>query len=178
MNIDQSTVDMIANEVMQRLRQRRIANRKWWAMFVVALIGVAGTLNWAVVSSFDRDTVKDAARLRSTPTAIEGVDSFSGPFEQTITIERDDSEIFRIVGVQGTRVITANAEGDFDPIIDLYRIDSGGASNLIASDDDGNGDLNSRIIAILNRADTYELQVRELFGDPGSVTVSLDDDEQ
>ncbi len=73
----------------------------------------------------------------------------------------------------GMYAIEANAgSAQVDPVLHLHRQEGSGIV-LVTSDDDGGGDLNSRIVERLVATETYFVEVNEYSGQAGVVTLSV-----
>ena len=72
--------------------------------------------------------------------------------------------------------IEAKARRDgFAPVLSVHRQDGNRIASIasIASDDDGDENLNSRLVVRLDAADTYFIAVCEYAGIAGYVTLSV-----
>ena len=167
---------VLADAVMYRIQQQRRSNLKWWLMLVVMLSASPFVANLFVGSDSSSESTKNTVRTLFTDSRASQSEPVvrKVPFTETTTITRNARRSYRIAALPGTYNITADAIGaNFDPIIDLYRVNDSQELEFLSSDDDGNGQLNSRIATDLSSNETYELHVMELNGRPGSVTVSL-----
>ena len=122
----------------------------------------------------------DPEAVQPEPTTPEET-TVSSPYStltlnslSALTLIPNTSWRYRIDVPQGRYVIDADAAGDIDPIIELYRVD-GTQLDLIAVNDDGGDGLDSRIVIDLLEDTVYELVVREVYGRPGSMGVTLRD---
>ncbi len=106
---------------------------------------------------------------------IETTDGLTPGQARSVRLESGEAVRFNLRDLpDGTYAIdAATSSEDIDPALYLYR-HAGNRLVEIASDDDG-GDkhLNSRIVATLDRTETYLVAVQEFRGRPGSVTLSI-----
>ena len=183
-------LNLIVEVVEARYARRQTATIRWWATMTVSIIAVlltiasTGLALWYERSR--RDDAKRAVWLRELPSATAGQqgDASTPAVQETssstltattpilVTLGRDSRQHYRIRDSDGVYVIETDALEDIDPILDLYRVDSA-ELHLVASNDDGGEGLNARLVVQLTQGIEYLLEVRELFGNPGRVQVSL-----
>lgn len=76
---------------------------------------------------------------------------------------------YRFRGEAGQRIVASLESDDFDTFLELYD----GQGQSVASDDDGGGDLNSRLVHTLPSAGAYTLEARALSSATGDYELTL-----
>lgn len=183
-------LNLLVEVVEARYARRQTATMRWWATIWVSIFALFLTIAgmafawWYEESRLD--DAKRSARLRElpSPTAVEQPDASQSAAEETmsstltpqasipVALGPDSRQYYSIQNEDGVYAIETDALQDIDPIIDLYRVDST-ELHLVASNDDGGEGLNARLVVRLTASVRYLLEVRELFGNPGRVQVSL-----
>ena len=169
---------------------------------VAILVTVGSTAVVIITDDRSRDRTKAVARLLETPSQIPSTTPALEPGPPDAQLpntqgDRDDparradsdldtrsyssirllpggSQYFTIaVPESGAYVINAQGVGDFDPVITLYRVEGAGLYPIASNDDAEEGLPASSLRIQLNNNIIYQLEVRELLGNPGTVGVSL-----
>ena len=110
----------------------------------------------------------------SLSAALHSVDAVQPGGSRSVRLGSGERMRFQIRNYQeGMYAIDAVANsGDFDPVLNLYQL-VGNRLVSVASDDDGGGNLNSRVIEHLRSDETYFAEVVEYNSRAGSVTLSV-----
>ena len=196
-------LDLIVEVVEARYSARQTATTRWWATITISAIAVLVTIaSTTVVLLFQNasvDQAKALTRLQEVPVRVPAATPLELPASGSPNVEpseqvgpeqvapfsdltprsfssnqllRDGAAYFTIAVPRGTYVINAEGAGEFDPFISLYRM-QGAELHPVASNDDGGEGRNARLVVELMQNTVYQLVVRELLGNPGTVGVSL-----
>ena len=181
-------LNLLVEVVEYRYQQRRKQDRRWWIGLVVAVFSTYFAAGAFFVAIVDRDLdiaetrVSRAEAVADTANRRLDAPEQQAPPEETVTVGVsrtielgfEQRARFRIGGIRdGTYTVDAVAESEpFDPVLYLYE-QVGSRVTILASDDDSGNALNSRIVRDLQAAGTYFIEVQEIGGAPGSVTLSV-----
>ena len=185
-------LDLLAEVVESRYQERRKQDRRWWISIVVAVFTAYVGTGALYVTTVERninaiERIADRAEVEAsvanrrldTPqqaALLPSVETLQPGASRSILIGPDERMRFQL-SVSGlgnrTYIIDAAADnGGVDPVLYLYE-QTGGRIVTIASDDDGGGNLNSRIVENLDENRTYFVEVEEISGRSGSLRLSI-----
>ena len=109
----------------------------------------------------------------SLSAALHSVDAVQPGRPRSVRLGSGERMRFQIRNYQdGVYAIDAVASGEFDPVLNLYQLVRNKLVS-VASDDDGGGNRNSRIIEHLRGNETYFIEVAAYDSRAGSVTLSV-----
>ena len=184
----QFPLDLLLELAERRSHQRLMNTVRWWigTMIGVASLGIT-VLSIEIsrrLSGVDArvdtvatriDTIPKEVRRLQTPPEGGPSSEVSEERQWTVSLARNEREIFSLKELEGKYRIDVRGLDGFDPVIDVYRVRETHLG-LIASDDDSGGDLDSCLVLELSRHGVYEVQVQGLFSGPGRVQISLSKD--
>ena len=176
-----AVLDLVVEVVESRYQKRRVQDRRWWIGIIVAgftLYAAAGALYYSIIEdSIGRveAEAETANRRLDTPeqTTPPSANVIQPGSAQEVDLGLDERARY-LLDIQETATyrLDAIAATDSDPVLYLYQ-QEGGTLVTVRSDDDGGDGLNSRIVETLSNSAIYYIEVEDLFGEPGSFTLSV-----
>ena len=172
-------VEIVENRAQKKMRERRVIFTRWLVGIAVPVIVGLSTVIYRDRAGLNAELSRVESGIKAvtndthTTAPVPSPDVSSSVIPQTRrTLAAGSSTRFPFnVETAGLYLIDVVGDGDFDSYIELYQI-NGSAQTSLGSDDDGGDGLDSRMLQELALGN-YELEVSELFGEAGDVTVSV-----